>query len=470
MGLPTQGQLDKFDKAFGAVMLPFIFDSQALVFRVLDGPGMTWLAPLAEAQGFILLRNWDYGFRNVTNSVRPIQTPGDIKGLKLRTPPELQIQASMEALGASVQAIAFPELYLALAQKVVDGEENPIAVIYFNKFYETQKYLALTRHIYNNMIHTVGVNTWKKLTPEQQTIFREESVAAGDLMRKLTADGEEDQIKKLKSRGHAGHQARSCAVPGADGAGLPADRRLCRRGQCREVPRDGGGGTRRVRVCGLASRAREKGAARQARPTSLRRERGRFDDLVLLMLDVAGFRALLAIRSPVGIGFERGAPLFPVGLALEAPEEHHLVERSNLSGENPHRRAEMPDMDGIAVALIELQPGVEAPRRHRISSQIDDHRILPRNIGSNTYGLEPAAPGRNRPLCHSGESRNPGGDSIHELHALRRAARCERADEMGSVWHFYFRQRLGVEDRILRHKIIEVEDVGRDRVDLVGGQ
>jgi tripartite ATP-independent transporter DctP family solute receptor len=190
MGLPTQGQLDKFEKAFGAVPLPFIFDSRELVYRVLDGPAMTWLAPLAEAQGFVLLRNWDYGFRNVTNSVRPINVPDDVKGLKLRTPPELQIQASMEALGASVQAIAFPELYLALAQKVVDGEENPIAVIWFNKFYETQKNLAITRHIYNNMIHTMGINSWKKLTPEQQTIFHEESVAAGDLMRKLMADGE----------------------------------------------------------------------------------------------------------------------------------------------------------------------------------------------------------------------------------------------------------------------------------------
>jgi tripartite ATP-independent transporter DctP family solute receptor len=182
-------------------MLPFIFDSRELVFRVLDGPAMTWLAPLAQAQGFILLRNWDYGFRNVTNSVRPINTPDDVKGLKLRTPPELQIQAAMEALGASVQAIAFPELYLALAQKVVDGEENPIAVIFFNKFYETQKHLAITRHIYNNMIHTIGVNSWKKLTPEQQTIFREESASAGDLMRKLMADGEEDQIKKLEAAG-----------------------------------------------------------------------------------------------------------------------------------------------------------------------------------------------------------------------------------------------------------------------------
>src|SRR5271169_1874142 len=84
MGLPTQGQLDKYDRAFGAVMLPFIFDSRPLVFRVLDGPAMDWLAPVAEKQGFILLRNWDYGFRNVTNSLRPINAPDDVKGLKIR--------------------------------------------------------------------------------------------------------------------------------------------------------------------------------------------------------------------------------------------------------------------------------------------------------------------------------------------------------------------------------------------------
>ncbi|HUN45105.1 MAG TPA: TRAP transporter substrate-binding protein [Stellaceae bacterium] len=201
MGLPTQGQLDKFDPAFAAVILPFIFANSAEVYRVLDGPAMDWLAPLAEKQGFILLRNWEYGFRNLTNGVRPINTPDDVKGMRIRTPPELQIQASMEALGAVVQAIAFPELYLALAQKVVDGEENPIAVIYFNKYYEVQKHLALTRHIYNNMIHTVSAITWKKLSPEQQAIFREESKSAGDLMRKLIGDDEADQIKKLEAAG-----------------------------------------------------------------------------------------------------------------------------------------------------------------------------------------------------------------------------------------------------------------------------
>jgi tripartite ATP-independent transporter DctP family solute receptor len=203
MGLPTQGQLQNFEKAFATVMLPFIFDSPAHVFRVLDGPAMQWMAPLAEKQGFIVLRNWEYGFRNLTNSQRPIRTPDDVKGLKIRTPPEIQIQASMEALGGVVQAIAFPELYLALAQKVVDGEENPVAVIYFNKYYEVQKHLAITQHVYNNMVHTVSAITWKKLSPEQQTIFREESTAAGNFMRKLIADEEVDQIKKMEGRGMA---------------------------------------------------------------------------------------------------------------------------------------------------------------------------------------------------------------------------------------------------------------------------
>ena len=203
IGLPTQGQLDKYDKAFAAVVLPFAFRNRPEAFRVLDAALSEWLAPLALNQGFVTLRNWDYGFRNITNTVRPINTPDDVKGLKLRTPPELQTQASMEALGATVQAIAFPELYLALSQKVVDGEENPVSVIYFMKFYEVQKHLAITRHIYNNMIHTVSAASWAKLSPAQQAIFREESQSAGDLMRKMIADQETDQIKKIADAGVA---------------------------------------------------------------------------------------------------------------------------------------------------------------------------------------------------------------------------------------------------------------------------
>lgn len=201
MGLPTQGQLDKYEKAFAAVMSPFVYDNLDHVHRVLDGPAMGWFAPLAEKQGFIILANWEYGFRNLTNNRRPINTPDDVKGLKIRTPPEIQLQATMEALGAVVTKIAFPELYLALSQKVVDGQENPVAVIYFNKYYEVQSHLALTRHVYNNMINVINAKSWAKLDAPQQAIFREESKAAGDLMRRAMAEQEADQIGKLEGLG-----------------------------------------------------------------------------------------------------------------------------------------------------------------------------------------------------------------------------------------------------------------------------
>jgi tripartite ATP-independent transporter DctP family solute receptor len=201
MGLPTQGQLDKYVKAFSVVMLPFVYDDYDHVHRTLDGPSMDWFSPLAEKEGFIILCNWEYGFRNLTNNKRPILKPEDVKGLKIRTPPEIQLQAAMEALGGIVTKIAFPEVYMALAQNVVDGQENPIAVIYFNKYYEVQKYLALTRHVYNNMIHVVSTKAWAKLTPEQQKIFREESKSAGAYMRNAIVAEETDQIAKMEKAG-----------------------------------------------------------------------------------------------------------------------------------------------------------------------------------------------------------------------------------------------------------------------------
>jgi len=201
INLPTQGALDKYVKAFSVVMLPFVYDDYEHVYRTLDGPSMNWFSPLAEKEGFIVLSNWEWGFRNLTNNKRPILKPDDVKGLKIRTPPEIQLQAAMEALGGIVTKIAFPEVYMALAQGVVDAEENPIAVIYHNKFYEVQKYLALTRHVYNCMVHVVGAKAWAKLTPEQQKIFREESKSAGAYMRKAIVAEEADQIVKMEKAG-----------------------------------------------------------------------------------------------------------------------------------------------------------------------------------------------------------------------------------------------------------------------------
>jgi len=201
MSLPTQGTLDKYVKAFSVVMLPFVYDNYNHVYRTLDGPSMNWFAPLAEKEGFIVLSNWEWGFRNLTNSKRPILKPEDVKGLKIRTPPEIQLQAAMEALGGIVTKIAFQEVYMALAQNVVDAQENPIAVIYHNKFFEVQKYLALTRHVYNNMVHVVSTKIWGKLTQEQQKIFREESKSAGAYMRKSIVAEEADQIVKMEKAG-----------------------------------------------------------------------------------------------------------------------------------------------------------------------------------------------------------------------------------------------------------------------------
>jgi tripartite ATP-independent transporter DctP family solute receptor len=201
MSLPTQGALDKYVKAFSVVMLPFMYDDYDHVYRTLDGPSMDWFSPLAEKEGLIVLSNWEWGFRNLTNNKRAVMKPEDVKGLKIRTPPEIQLQAAMEAMGGIVTKIAFPEVYMALAQGVVDAQENPIAVIYHNKFYEVQKYLTLTRHVYNNMVHVVSTKSWAKLTPEQQKIFREESKSAGAYMRKAIVAEEADQIAKMEKAG-----------------------------------------------------------------------------------------------------------------------------------------------------------------------------------------------------------------------------------------------------------------------------
>jgi tripartite ATP-independent transporter DctP family solute receptor len=201
MSLPTQGQLGKYSKKFNCVMLPFMYNSYEHADKVLDGKFLPWALPDLDKAGLVFLSNWEWGFRNLTNSKRPVNSPSDVKGLKVRTPPELPTQAAMEALGAVVATISFSELQMALKTGVVDGQENPIAVIYSNKIYETQKYLAMTGHNYNTMVHVISKKVWDKLTPEQKTIVKEESKKAGDWMRKKARTDEADQIDQLKKFG-----------------------------------------------------------------------------------------------------------------------------------------------------------------------------------------------------------------------------------------------------------------------------
>ena len=201
MALPSQGQLGLHAKKFNCVMLPFIFESYAHADKVIDGSFTAWAASDLEKIGLVLLSNWEWGFRNLTNSKRPVNTPGDVRGLMVRTPPGLPYRAAMEALGAVVATVDFNDLHKALREGVIDAEENPVAVIYSNRIYEIHKHLAMTGHNYNSMVHVINKKVWDKLTPEQQDIMREESVAAGKWMRKAVRDAEAEQIEKMKQAG-----------------------------------------------------------------------------------------------------------------------------------------------------------------------------------------------------------------------------------------------------------------------------
>lgn len=205
--LPTQPMLDKYgpagDKPFGVVMLPFVYKGYEHAWKVLDGPFTKWVAPRFDQIGLVHLANWEWGFRNLTNSKRPIKTPDDVKGLKIRTPGEIQLQAAMEAAGAVVTKIAFPELPMALKQGVVDGQENPLAVINSLKLWETQKHLALTYHSYNSMVAVMSKASWGKLNADQQKILKEEAVKAGQWFRDENLKAEKNLVAQLKEKGMA---------------------------------------------------------------------------------------------------------------------------------------------------------------------------------------------------------------------------------------------------------------------------
>lgn len=201
MDATSLNYLIKYEKVFAVVVMPYLFDSYEHAHRVLDGPAMAWLAPLAEKQGFVILSNWEWGFRNLTNNQRPVNKPEDVRGLKIRVPPVAELEFTMEALGAQVRKIGFKELPQALSKGLIDGQENPLNVIYYNKLYEMQKHLALTRHVYYNTLHLISAKSWAKLTPAQQTIVREESKAAGDGARKAIIAEEDELIAKMAAAG-----------------------------------------------------------------------------------------------------------------------------------------------------------------------------------------------------------------------------------------------------------------------------
>jgi TRAP-type transport system periplasmic protein len=199
--LNTTGQLQMWVKEANAVQFPFIFENAGHAFKVLDGEGGEVIAKLAEPKGFKILSWWDWGMRQFTNSKRPINTPDDVKGLKFRVSPEVSMEASFQALGAVTEKIVFSELYMALAQKVVDGQDNPINATYHMKFYEHNKYITMVNYMYQPAIHMITTAQWAKLSDSEKSIIQKASYKSRDLMRKMMADEEASLIQKMKEAG-----------------------------------------------------------------------------------------------------------------------------------------------------------------------------------------------------------------------------------------------------------------------------
>lgn len=203
MCLVSQGSLDKYDIRYALVTAPYVFDSYAHAYAVIDGPFAEWVSDgVLESKGLHNLGGWDYGFRCLTNSKVDVKTPADVKGLKIRTPSEIQKVACFEALGAQVEQVAFSELITALKQKTVDGQENPLSTIYNNSMWEAeQKYLSLTRHTWESVNLTVDNAWWEGLTDEQRGWIEAAHAVARDQMRNEVQSSEADYIQKLKDAG-----------------------------------------------------------------------------------------------------------------------------------------------------------------------------------------------------------------------------------------------------------------------------
>jgi tripartite ATP-independent transporter DctP family solute receptor len=194
---PSTGAMGAVLPAATVLDLPYIFDDYKHVYKVLDGPVSQQLYKLFDGVGFHPLGYWEIGFRNLTNNVRPVRVPADVKGLKLRTLPSAIHQRAWSLVGAQPVAMDFTEVYNALNTGVVDGQENPFNIILTGKLYEVQKHLSLTRHVYGAAPTSVSDKTWAKLSPDLQKVLKE-AVARSVVAQRKAASGDVDaQLQEL---------------------------------------------------------------------------------------------------------------------------------------------------------------------------------------------------------------------------------------------------------------------------------
>lgn len=188
-------------KEFAAYDFPFLFNSGKEADAVTDGPFGQKLMAKLEDKGLHGLGYWDLGFRNLTNSKRPITKADDIAGLKIRVIQSPIYIDMFAALGANATPLPFPELYSALEQKAVDGQENPNTTILSSKFAEVQKHITQTRHIYNPQALLVSKKTWDGMSAEEKKILAEASAEATLFQRQASRGAADSALDALKTAG-----------------------------------------------------------------------------------------------------------------------------------------------------------------------------------------------------------------------------------------------------------------------------
>lgn len=189
------------DKRFGVISLPWGFSSLDDVDRFLKGSGGTMLLDLTKQYGIVGLAYGENGFRQITNSKRPIRKPSDLAGLKLRVPNVPIWFSVIKTLGAEPVIMTWPAVYKALQEGVVDGQENPLDIIASNKLYDIQKHITLWNYLYDAFILGVNAKLYNGLDEKTQIILREAAVEASAYQIQLSREAARTQTDFLKEKG-----------------------------------------------------------------------------------------------------------------------------------------------------------------------------------------------------------------------------------------------------------------------------
>jgi tripartite ATP-independent transporter DctP family solute receptor len=197
----STGPLGNFVPEVKIVDLPFLFRDYDHARKVMDGPIGQDLQKKMEAKGLINLAWTENGFRHMTNNKRPIHSAADAKGLKIRTMENKVHMDGYKTFGILPTPMAFPELFTALQQGTVDGQENPIPVILASKFSQVQKHLSLTGHVYSPAAIILSPSVWNRLSPADKQVFVDAARKGAVAQRKKVNDDENSGIAQLRQEG-----------------------------------------------------------------------------------------------------------------------------------------------------------------------------------------------------------------------------------------------------------------------------